>query len=191
MSRMFAPWGVALAALACAGLSSGQDKAADDPGKVAEEQLAAKDLHRSAAMYVARGEDEVKKASDAAELRLKEYRLAVARERGAVQDLMTLTKQRDALKQQIDQTMPTIKAQVQALQQQQAAIRMQAGAVQGGRNRYGRMAGNQIQAQGVAAAATNAQTNNARILYLQEREQNAANRAASDAMNDVLANGNF
>ena len=51
--------------------------------------------------------------------------------------------------------------------------------------------GNQIQAQGVAAAATNAQTNNARILYLQEREQNAANRAASDAMNDVLANGNF
>jgi hypothetical protein len=51
--------------------------------------------------------------------------------------------------------------------------------------------GNEIQAQGVAAAATNAQTNNARILYLQEREQNAANRAASDAMNDVLANGNF
>lgn len=51
--------------------------------------------------------------------------------------------------------------------------------------------GNQFQAQGAAAAATNAQTNNARILYLQEREMNEANRAASDAMNDVLANGNF
>ena len=147
MSRMIASWGVALAVLVCAGLSYGQGKTTEDPVKAAVELLAAKDLHPLAAMYVVRAEDAVKKASDAADARLKEYRHATAREKGALKDLVDLKKERDALKQQIDQTMPNLNAQVQTLNQQQAALRMQINSMPAGGNRNGRMQVNQLQTE--------------------------------------------
>ena len=121
MSRMIASWGVALAVLFGAGLSFGQDKAAQDPAKAAEALLTSKELRASAAMYIATAEDDVKKAHEAAEARLKEYRQAYARERGALQEIhdkkayaAELTKERDELKKQMDQALPAIRAQVQA-----------------------------------------------------------------------------
>ena len=139
MSRMIAAWGVALAVLMGSGLSFGQEKTAENPAKAAEELLTAKELRPSAAIYIATAEDEVKRAADAADARLKAYRLAAAKERGALKDIIDqkawateLTKQRDELKQQIDQTRPALLAQVQQLTQQQQALRMQANSMQGG-----------------------------------------------------------
>ena len=120
MFRMIVSWGVALAVVFGAGLSFGQVKVVIDPYKAAEDVLTAKELHPSAAMYISRGEDEVKKASDAAEARLKEYRHAAAQERAALQDIIDkkamakeLTKERDELKKEMDQALPAIRAQVQ------------------------------------------------------------------------------
>src|SRR5581483_12232405 len=86
MSKIMVSWGVALTVLLAAGRSFGQDRSASDPAKAAEELLATKELRPSAAMYIARGEDAVKKAAEAADLRLKEYRLAHAREKAAVKE---------------------------------------------------------------------------------------------------------
>jgi hypothetical protein len=115
---------VALAALVC----SAPSRAAID----AEEVLAGKGLYPSGLVYVLRAEDEVKKAARAAETRLKEYRRAVAWDKDATRSeadrkalAADLTKQRDALKQQMDQTLPQIRAQIQALTQQQMALRQQ------------------------------------------------------------------
>jgi hypothetical protein len=150
ITRIFTTGGVTLAALIGAGLTFGQDKAAD---KAAEEQLAAKELHSSGAMYVLRGEDEVKKASDAAEARLKDYKISAARERGALKASMDrramaaeLTKQRDALKKEMDEQMPVLQAQIQQLQQQHNALQLQSNQMSGGgRSRMGRMANYQFQ----------------------------------------------
>ncbi len=175
MFRMIASPGVALAVLVGARLSFGQVQPAADPYKAAEELLTAKELHASAAVYVSRGEDEVKKASDAAEARLKEYRHAAALERGALQEIIDkkayakeLTKQRDALKQEMDQAVPNLRAQVQALQQQQSAIRMQ-GSSGGYGNRYARaqssMVNNQANQLGVQINMLNAQINQYNMTY--------------------------
>jgi hypothetical protein len=179
---MIVSWGVALAVLAGAGLSFGQGKAADDPGKAAEGQLNAKELHRSASMYVLNGEDVVKKASDTAEARLKEYRLAAAREKGALRDTLDkkslaaeLTKERDELKKQIDQTMPEIQAQVQVLRQQQAQLQMQMNSMRGGSNRYAQMGIRQLQADSNQLSAQinmiQAQGNQLQVAYNQLGEQ--------------------
>jgi len=173
---MITLWGVALAVLVGAGLSFGQDKAAVEPFKAAEDLLTAKELHPSAALYVSRGEDEVKKASEAADARLKEYRLAAAHERGALQDIIDrkamateLTKQRDALKQQMDQAVPNLRAQIQALQQQQNAIRMQSGSTGGYGNRYARqqssMVNTQVNQLNMPISALNAEINQYTMTY--------------------------
>jgi hypothetical protein len=181
MFRMITSWGVAAAVLVGAGLSFGQDKSALEPGKAAEELLAAKDLRPSAAMYIANAEDEVKKASDTADARLKEYRLAAAREKGALRDIMDkkayaaeLTKQRDELKQQMDQALPTLQAQIQTLTQQRNALNMQAGSMAGG-GRYTRGGNSQLHAQANQLSAQinllQAQGNQLKMTYNELNDQ--------------------
>src|SRR5262249_7535169 len=75
MFRHFAPFGFALAALACPPPSV----AGADP----EAALGGKGLYPSGSMYVLRAEDEVKKAVAAAEARVREYRRALAWEKDA------------------------------------------------------------------------------------------------------------
>jgi len=124
-TKTFAPWGPLVTALVFAGPSPAADAPPDSV-------LAGKDLRRSAEMFVLRAEDDVKKAADAAEARLKEYRYAVAREKtetlvAAAKKTMAsdLTKQRSALRQQMAQTLPQLRAQIQNLTQQRAALRQQ------------------------------------------------------------------
>jgi hypothetical protein len=133
MLRNLAPFGVALAALAFPAPST----AAADP----EGGLAGKGLYPSGSTFVLRAEDEVKRAVAAAEARLREYRRAAAWEKDATRSesekkalAADLTKQRAALKQQMDQTLPRLRAQIQVLAQQQAMIGQQmSGAGYGGR----------------------------------------------------------
>lgn len=124
--RLVAPrWAIAvLALLACRGASAAEASA--------EDVLAGKGLFRSGSLYVLRSEDEVKKAAGAAETRLREYRTAAAREKDAARDeadkktlIPALVKQRAALKQQYDQAMPAIRAQLQAMTGRQADLRRQ------------------------------------------------------------------
>src|SRR5262249_51195188 len=149
---------VAVAVLMSTGLSIGQDqdkdKAADDPAKAADKLLVSRDLRRSAEMYILRGEDDVKKAADAADARLKEYRLLAARESGAAREMINkgrraaeLTKQRDALKNQIDQVVPALKEQIQALNQQKAALNIQASQMPRGGGKYAKYQSNPFQVQ--------------------------------------------
>jgi hypothetical protein len=159
---MIASWGVAVAVLVSTGLSIGQDKdkAADDPAKAADELLVSRGLRRSAELYILRGEDEVRKAADAADARLKEYRLLAARESGVAREMINkasmaaeLTKQRDALKKQADQVLPGLKEQIQALNQQRQLLNMQASSMPRGGGKYARYQTNpyQVQANQVAA----------------------------------------
>jgi hypothetical protein len=180
---MIALGGMTLAVLAGAGGSFGQDRAAEDPGKAAEGRLAEKDLRKSGVMYVLFDEDSVKKAADTVEARLKEYRQVVAREKGAVQAeldkrtmIAELTKQREALKQQRDQEMPNIQAQLQTLNQQQAALRLQINSMQGGGNRYAQMQRSQLQSQSNQLGA--------QINMLQARGQQFA--ATLQGLNDQI-----
>lgn len=126
-TRCFAPWASLVTALVFA--VPAPARAAEG---TAESVLTGKELRRSAEIYVLRAEDDVKKAADAAEARLKEYRYAVAREKAeklvaaAKKNMATdLTKQRSALRQQMAQTLPQLRAQIQNLTQQRAALRQQ------------------------------------------------------------------
>ena len=200
MCRMFAAGGVSLAVLVCAGLCLGQDKAGDDPGKAADELLKAKDLQRSGAMYVVRGEESVKKAAEAAEARLKEYRLTVARESGALREgiqkgtmAANLTKQRDELKKQIDQATPQIQEQLQGLRQQQNAVQMQINSMQGGNNKFARMQVNQLQAQsrqlGAQMNMVQAQGNELNAAYTELGNQIKQLSSSPDTASDEPSKG--
>jgi hypothetical protein len=152
MFRKLAIGGALLASLASARAAVAADEA--------ERVLAGKGLHLSVATYVLKAEDDVKKAADAAEARLKELRRVVYSEKNASRSeaekkalLADLTKQRAALKQQMDQTLPQIRAQMQILAQQQNQLSLEmSGSRLAANNRLSRLPSNQTayEASGIA-----------------------------------------
>ncbi len=145
MSRRLA----VVAFLVCAGPAfvSG----AEEPEKV----LAGKTLIRSGASYLLRAEDDVKKAADAADAKLREYRRASAWDKDSVRGeaekkalAADLTKQRAAMKEQMPQVQAQLQAQIQELQMEQAMLQQQRGSM-GGRygGRYAQMGSQQIAGQ--------------------------------------------
>jgi hypothetical protein len=162
----------------CAGPAPGED----DPADV----LADKGLHPSGAVFLAKGEDDVKKAWDAAEAKLREYRRASAQEKDFARTetekkslAESLKRERAEMKQQLDQVLPQLRAQAQMLSQQRAALSAQYGGYRGSRNRYGNMQSNQLSSQ---ISALNNQANQlnaayndlgARINYLSGRTDNS------------------
>jgi chromosome segregation ATPase len=146
MIRMLARWAPTLAALGILCMTA----RAEDPNGV----LAGKGLRAVGSTYVLGGEDRVKKASDAVEARLKEYRRAAALEKYSVRDeagrkalAADLTKQRAALGKEMDQTLPQVNAQVRALSQQQSQLRQQMNGLQYGTSNITTMAHNTLVAQ--------------------------------------------
>jgi hypothetical protein len=142
MFRKLAIGGALVASLASARAAVAADEA--------ERVLAGKGLHLSVATYVLKAEDDVKKAADAAEARLKELRRVVYSEKNASRTeeekkalLADLTKQRATLKQQMDQTLPQIRAQMQILTQQQNALSLEMSGSRLGNNRFQRLPSNQ------------------------------------------------
>jgi hypothetical protein len=176
MIRVVASCGLMVATLAvCAGPAPGED----DPADV----LTDKGLHPSGAVFLAKGEDDVKKAWDAAEAKLREYRRASAQEKDFARTeaekkglAENLKRERAAMKQQLDQILPQLRAQAQALSQQRAALGMQ---YSGSRYRYGNVQSNQLSSQISAlnnqANQLNAEYNDlgARINYLSGRPDNS------------------
>jgi hypothetical protein len=151
MFRKLAIGGALVASLASARAAVAADEA--------ERVLAGKGLHLSVATYVLKAEDDVKKAADAAEARLKELRRIVYSEKNASRSeaekkalLADLTKQRAALKQQMDQTLPQIKAQMQILAQQQNQLSLETSGSRLANNRLSRLPSNQTayEAGGIA-----------------------------------------
>src|SRR5262245_65201728 len=101
MVRVVASCGLMVATLAvCAGPAPGED----DP----EDVLSGKGLHPSGAVYLAKGEDDVKKAWDAADAKLREYRRASAQEKDFARNdaekkslAESLKRERAAMKKQL------------------------------------------------------------------------------------------
>ena len=117
-----------------------------------EQLLAAKKLVRSGSMFLLRAEDDVRKASEAADAKLKEYRRASAWEHDSTRNeadrktlAAALTKQRTAMKQEMDQFLPQLQGQIREIQQQQQMLNQQRAAMGG--SRVGRMAANQLSSQ--------------------------------------------
>lgn len=140
MFRMLAPWALTL------GVLIGADRAGG-----ADDVLAGKGLRADGTMYVLRSEDDVKKASDVAEARLKEYRRAANWEKMSTRDEASrksmaaeLTKQRAAMKKELDRTVPQINAQARSLSQQQNALRQQMNGLRYGTSGIAAMAYNQL-----------------------------------------------
>ena len=77
-------------------------------------------VHSGSSFHLA-PEDDVKKATEKAESKLREYRKEQSRKALIVQ----LIKQRPAMKQELDQETAQLNSQIQALQQQQNMIRQQ------------------------------------------------------------------
>ena len=144
MSRYLTILALALAALGHAVSSFAADAPADP--------FAGKGLRADGTVYVLRGEDEVKKAWDLAETRLKEYRRlrqlgqAMSTRDEASRKSMAgdLTKQRAAMKQQLDRAVPQFNAQIRTLTQQQSALRQQMNGLQYGTSAVTTMAHNQL-----------------------------------------------
>jgi hypothetical protein len=120
-----------------------------------DDVLAAKNLRLSGSMLAIQSEDEVKKAAETAQARLKEYRIAAYREkdlnRSAAEKeslIKALTKQRNAVQQQFDRVRPALRAQMQELRQQQAALREQIGPMRDAAiytsNNFARVQNNQL-----------------------------------------------
>lgn len=146
MRRMLAPWALTLLALVGAGRASAEDS----PDKI----LAGKGLRAEGETYVLRSEDDVRKASDLAEARLKDYRRAATLEKMSTKDAAgrkamaaELTRRRAAMKQELSRTVPQIDAQVRMLTQRQAAMRQQLSGLQYGTSTIGAMAYNQLAGQ--------------------------------------------
>lgn len=125
MSRILVSLGI-IAALAPVSLKAAEEESG--PEKV----LIDKGLRRSGAQYLLRDEDEVKKASDAAEAKLRAYRRAVMWEKDAARSekdkkalLATLKRQESAMRQQVSSTVPALRAQSRQLSQQLSAMRQQ------------------------------------------------------------------
>jgi clan AA aspartic protease (TIGR02281 family) len=147
MSRITTPNGLALALVSFATTSLA--------GGPEDDLLRSKGLRLSGSIYVLPAEDEVKSASEVAAAQLRAYRLADLElkdfERGAAgrkAAIEALTQRRSALNQQYLQTMPGLRAQVQALTRQQAALRRQLPGLRQAalytRNGYAAMQHNQV-----------------------------------------------
>jgi len=116
-----------------------------------EDVLPGKGLRADGAMFVSRLEEDVKEASEAVEARLKDYRRAASWEKISTRDEASrkamatqLTKQRDAMKKELNRVIPQINAQTRMLSQHQTALRQRMQGLQYGTSTVTAMAYNQL-----------------------------------------------
>jgi len=122
MVRSLALWSMASAILIV--IVNGRSATAAEPSTV----LAGKGLQRAGSVFALKSEDDVFKAVAAVEAKLKDYRSEKNASRTEAEKkalAAELTVQRDALRQQMNQAVPQIRAQIQALTMQQAALNQQ------------------------------------------------------------------